>query len=303
MKSGLTIKRITFEGLDAIELRTSALRLVAITARGPRLAFWSRPDGDNLLYWAPGKHRRGKWDMMGGHRLWATRPGADEAEETYATDNQPCEVETHARSFTLTGALDPVQRISRGFKVTLLESDCIAIDHFVRNESDMLWSGGLWALTCTVPAKEARYLVPLGDGSSWDSATVVSFRTWGGGHGGAGFEDPQFQFTQDAFVVHPSGRENKRMLRADAGIVALHAPAQQLVFAKQADYQPAGNYPLGTNVALYVGPDNFMVEMETMGPVVTLKPGQVLAHRETWVLATAKTAPTSKDLRGLFAAS
>lgn len=39
MKSGLTIKRINFEGLEAIELRTTALRLVAITARGPRVAF------------------------------------------------------------------------------------------------------------------------------------------------------------------------------------------------------------------------------------------------------------------------
>ena len=64
--------------------------------------------------------------------------------------------------------------------------------------------------------------------------------------------------------------------------------------------QAAGNYPMGTNIALYVGPDNFMVEMETMGPVVTVKPGQVLAHRETWVLTTAKAAPTSEKLRGLF---
>jgi len=301
MKSALTIKRINFEGLDAIELRTPALRLIAITGRGPRLAFWGRPNGDNLLYWAPGKHRRGNWDLLGGHRLWATRPGADEAEETYAADNLPCDVETHARSFTLTGGIDPVHRIQRGFKVTLLEADCIAIDHFVRNESDMLWSGGLWALTCTMPAKDARYLVPLGDGSSWDSATIVAFRTWGGGHGGVGFEDPQFQFTKDAFVLHPSGRENKRMLRTDAGIIALHDPAQKLVFAKQAEYQPAGNYPLGTNLAVYVGPDNFMVEMESMGPTVTLKPGQVLAHRETWVLSTAKAAPTAEALRNLFA--
>ena len=301
MKSALTIKRINFEGLDAIELRTPALRLVAITGRGPRLAFWGRPNGANLLYWAPGKHRRGNWDMLGGHRLWTTRPGADEAEETYAVDNLPCEVETHARSFTLTGGIDPVLRIQRGFKVTLLESDCIAIDHFVRNESDMLWSGGLWAITCTAPAQDARYLVPLGDGSSWDTATIVAFRTWGGGHGGVGFDDPQFQFTKDSFVLHPSGRENKRMLRADAGIIALHDPTQRLVFAKQAEYQPAGNYPLGTNLAVYVGPGNFMVEMESMGPTVTLKPGQVLAHRETWVLSTAKAAPTTDALRNLFA--
>ncbi len=301
MKSKPAIQRVKFEGLDAIELRTPSFRLVAITAKGPRVAFWGRPGGDNLLYWAPGKHRRGEWDLMGGHRLWVARPGADEAEETYAADNQPCKVETSADSFTVTGALDPMQKIRRGIKVTVLSVDCVALDHFVRNESDMLWSGGLWALTCTVPAKGATYIVPLGDGSSWDHATVVAFRTWGGGHGGVGFNDPQFEFTDDALMLNPSGRENKRMLRADAGIIALHDPAQKLLFAKCSVYQPDGSYPLGTNLALYVGPKNFMVEMETMGPAATLKPGRTLTHRESWLLADAKSAPAANSLRGLFA--
>ncbi len=300
MKAKPAISRIKFEGLDAIELRTPLLRVVAITAKGPRIAFWGRPDGENLLLWAPGKFRRGRWDLMGGHRLWAARPGADEAEETYATDNQPCKVTVHADGFTLTGALDSVQKIRRGFTVTAAVDGRITLDHFLRNESDMLWSGGLWALTCTVPAKKAAYTVPLGDGSSWDYATIVAFRTSGGGHGGVGFEDPQFNFTADAMVLHPSGRENKRMVKADAGLIAWHDPVQKLLFAKHAAYVPEGNYPLGTNLALYVGPENFMVEMETMGPAATLKPGQTLKHRETWLLATAKSAPSARALRELF---
>ena len=301
MKTKPTIKRIKFQGLAAIELLSGAVRLVIITARGPRIAFWGRPGGKNLLLWQPGKYRRGEWDLLGGHRLWAARPGADEAEETYAADNQPCEVKIAAGGFTVTGGLDPGQKIQRGFTVTVVARNRIVIDHFLRNESDMLWSGGLWALTCTVPPAKATYTLPLGDGSSWDYATVVAFRTWGGGHGGVGFDDPQFGFTKDAMVLKPSGRENKRMIKADAGIIAMHDPAQKLLFAIRTDYDPAGNYPLGTNLALYVGPKNFMVEMETMGPVATLKPGQVLKHRETWLLAAAKSAPTAKSLRALFA--
>ncbi|HRG57059.1 MAG TPA: hypothetical protein PLG56_13520, partial [Lacunisphaera sp.] len=81
MKTKPVISRINFDGLDAVELRTRDLRLVALTAKGPRIAFFGRPAGDNLLLWAPGKYRRGAWDLMGGHRLWAARPGADEAEE------------------------------------------------------------------------------------------------------------------------------------------------------------------------------------------------------------------------------
>jgi hypothetical protein len=300
MKAKPVIQRIKFEGLDAIELCTPRLRVVALTAKGPRIAFWGRPDGSNLLLWAPGKYRRDRWDLMGGHRLWVARPGADEAEETYATDNQPCEVAAHSGGFTVTGAQDPGQKIRRGFTVTAGADGRIILDHFLRNESDMLWSGGLWALTCTLPSDKSTYTLPLGDGSSWDYATIVAFRTWGGGHGGVGFADPQFGFTDDAMVLKPSGRENKRMLKADTGLIAWHEPKQGLLFAKHAAYDPAGNYPLGTNLALYVGPKNFMVEMETMGAFAILKPGQVLKHRETWLLADAKSAPTAKSLRGLF---
>ena len=300
MKFKLSLKRVKFGGLAAIELRTARLRLVALTAKGPRLAFWGRPAGDNLLMWAPGKYGRGQWDLMGGHRLWVARPGADEAEETYSPDNRPCEVEVLANGFKVTAPVDPVLLTQRGIIVTALAADRISVEHFVINHSSMLWSGGLWALTCTVPGAGARYWIPLGDGSSWDYATMVTFRTWGGGHGGAGFGDEQFQLTDDALVLTPAGRENKRMLKADPGIIALHDPAQGLVFAKHTPYQPDGHYPLATNLAFYVGPKNFMVEMESMGPYVTLKPQQVLRHTETWVLQAAKSAPTAKSLGGMF---
>jgi hypothetical protein len=300
MKFKPGIKRIKYEGLAAIELRTSRLRLVILAAKGPRIAFWGRPGGDNLLLWAPGKYCRGKWDLMGGHRLWVARPGADEAEETYATDNQPCSVEVFAGGFSVTAPVDPVHRTQRGLRVTALEADRVTVEHFVANRSDMLWSGGLWGLTCTVPSAGASYLMPLGDGSSWDYATMVTFRTWGGGHGGMGFGDEQFQLTDDALLLRPTGRENKRMIKADAGIVALHDPVRKLTFVKHAAYQPDANYPLATNLAFYVGPKNFMVEMETMSPFATLKPQQTLRHTETWLLRDAVTAPTAKSLHRQF---
>lgn len=299
--TGLTITPTTFDGLAAVEILTSEARLVVLTAKGPRIAFLGRAGGPNLLYWAPGKHRRGAWDLVGGHRVWFTRPGADEPEETYAADNGACAVEIRAHGVTVTGALDPVQKLHRGIAIRVLGAGRFAVENFVRNESDMLWSGGLWALTCTVPSAQSTYVAPLGDGSSWDYATMVSFRTWGGGHGGVGFADPQFETTQDALVLRPSGRENKRMFKVDAGLLAMHDPSRGILFAKQATYQPEGNYPLGTNFALYVGPDNFMVEMESMAPVVTLKPGQTSTHTETWVL-TAPTLerPANATLKQLF---
>lgn len=296
------VRRLSFQGDKAVELRTRTLRLVAVTSRGPRLAFIGRADGDNLLLWAPRKYRRGSWDLMGGHRLWTARPGADESEETYRPDNRACDASVTPTGFSITAPVDRETRLQRGFRVRADGADRVVIEHFATNTGDMLWSGGLWALTCTRPTPSTTYVAPLGDGSRWDYATIVAFHTWGGGHGGHGFDDPQFAFTRDQLVLRPSGRENKRMLKADAGILALHDPARDVLFAKHTPYEPHGAYPLATNLALYVGPDNFMVEMETMGPSITLKPGETLRHTEAWVLRPAGSRPPSSSaLRKLFA--
>ena len=68
------------------------------------------------------------------------------------------------------------------------------------------------------------------------------------------------------------------------GIIAMCDSERDLTFAKQVTMQPSGNYPLNTNMAFYIGPDNFMVEMETMGPEQTIRPGETLHHVETWIL-------------------
>ncbi len=300
MKAKFSIKRVKFGGLAAIEVRTAELRLIAITSKGPRIALLSRPDGPNLLLWNPGKYRRGKWDLMGGHRLWLSRPGADEAEETYAADNLTCESEVRADSFTIRAAVDPVLLTQRGFTVRVPAADRVEIEHFVINHSAMLWSGGLWAITSTMPLGGTSYTVPLGDGSSWDYATVIAIRTWGHSQGTKVFNDPQFGFTDDSFYLHPAGRESKRMLKADPGVIGMHDPVQKLVFAKHAAYDPQANYPLGTNLALYTGHNSFMAEMESMGPFATVKPGHSLKHTETWVLRDAPAAPTATELKALF---
>jgi hypothetical protein len=300
MKFKPTLKRLKLGGLAAIELKTPRVRLVALTGKGPRLAFWGRPGGDNLLLWNPGKYRRGDWDLMGGHRLWVSRPGADEAEETYAADNRPCAVEVRPDGFTVIAPVDPVLFTQRGSTVTALAADRIVIEHFVTNRSAMLWSGGLWAITSTVPTADTTYAVPLGDGSDWDYATIVAVKKWGHNQGRKTFHDPQFELGDQAFRLIPGGVESKRMLKADAGIIGMHVPEQKLVFAKQTPYDPQVNYPLGTNLALYIGKDNFMAEMESMGPFATVKPGHTLKHTETWVLRDAKSEPTVQALQALF---
>jgi hypothetical protein len=275
----LAIRDVEHAGLAAIELIARSQRLVIVHAVGPRIAWFGAVGRGNLLFWdAPQRHRRGDWQLRGGHRLWITRPGADESEETYAPDNLACRVRRLRDGCVVTAPLDP-SRLERSM-VIRRRGPTWVVEHRLRNAGDMLWSGGAWALTCTRPDRATRYRIPLDGGApTWDVVTLVIPRRWAGGHTSR-LADRQLVLTDDALEVRPSGAEAKRMLSAPRGRLEMIDPARG-TFVKTAA-RIRGTYPLDTNVAIYLGPRRFMVELETMSPIVTLPPGETLRHIEVW---------------------
>lgn len=303
----MPVRPITHAGLAAVELTTPALRLVAVHGIGPRIAWLSKPDGQNLLLWdgaAPPKYVRtapGKaWALRGGHRVWTARGVADESEETYRPDDAPGTWEAIPGGFVVWGAEDPETRTTRGIAVTVLADDRLQVDNLLVNRGDMLYSCGLWGLTCTVPDARTRYVVPLGDGTSFDTATITLFRCWAG-HGTNVFADDQWQVEGDAFVLTSKGREGKRMVGTALGAIAMCDPARACTFVIQAPQERNAVYPANANLALYTGPGSFMVEMETMGPMALLKPGERTLHRQTWRLIPRAVEPTAIAVRAAIA--
>lgn len=277
------IRETSFAGLEALELSDGSIRMLVVSSVGPRIAHFALIDRDNLLAWDDdGVHRRKDWRLYGGHRLWLTRPGADEGEETYAPDNARCTVRELPGGVAVTAPPDPAQ-LQRTIEVHA-DGPHWRIRHRVRNVGDMLWSGGAWALTCTRPLPETVYRVPLDRGpAGWDVVTLILPRRWGGGHTSA-LVDPQIELTEEALLARSLGTEAKRMISAPRGTIEMHDPARGL-FSKTATFDRHASYPLGTNLAIYLAPRSFMVEMETMGPLVTLVPDEELVHDEVWTIA------------------
>jgi hypothetical protein len=274
-------------GLAALELVEHGTRLVIVHEIGPRIAWFGSVAHENLLFWDDeGRHTHGDWRLYGGHRLWTTRPGADECEETYAPDNAACRVRALAAGVAVTAPPDAA-RLEKSI-VVRARGTTWTIEHRLRNTGDMLWSGGAWALTCTVPERRTRYRIPLDGGDPrWDALTMVVPRRWGGNHRSR-LVDPQFRLLEDALEIVARGDEAKRMLSTPRGTLEMRDGRGRLVIS--AARRRGGAYPLGTNVAIYLGPRRFMVELETMSPSVTLAPGDTLVHVEHWTFE-----PPSED--------
>lgn len=281
----MKIEKTKFSGHEAIELKTSRIRMRITTSMGPRIAFFGKTGGENLFWWKEKKPPKNVFDVMGGHRVWVTRPGADENEETYRPDNGQCEVRTGKDNVTVTSEEDPVFKTRRGIKLTVESENRLKVDQFITYNGSMLYSAGVWGLSCTSFAKGRAYAVPLFDDSPWDCFRYVIFRKWGGGIRPFTVEsNSQFIFEDEMLIIKPKGLVTKRMLESHYGIMAMDAPDQDTTFIRKTDYKSGASYPLGCNFAFYVAKNNLFVEMETMSPEVTLKAGETVHSEETWIL-------------------
>jgi hypothetical protein len=280
----LRIANASFDGIESVEIITNKIRMVIVREYGPRIAFFGTVDGDNLLYWDADGIKYGDWKLYGGHRVWITRPGADESEDAYLADNDRCEVEIRENGVTITAPPHPIMKIQRGIDVEVVGEDELQVTNFIRNTGSMLYSGGVWSPTCTNPEGGKIYGIPLGDDSlTWDIVKIIIPRRFAGNT--VKIDDPQITFNSSYMIINPTGVVTKRAVYAPKGKIAMTWPEKNLSFIKSSTCKRDGNYPLdGCNVAVFVGNDNFMVEMETFGEEQTLLPNETMKNIENWKL-------------------
>ena len=273
-----------FDGAEAYEWISDGWRMVAVSAYGPRIAYLGKEQGDNLLYWdtAPGAER-GEWKLRGGHRVWLTRPQADESEDTYVSDNAPCAVQRDGNILTLTAPPHPTHHLERGMRITALGGGRFIVANFIKNAGSMIYSGGVWSPTCIDPRGKVLR-IPLGTEASWDVVHLVIPRVFAGNH--TQLEDPQVTFEKNDLVARSQGHVMKRCAFSPRGIVQMEWPDRGITLRKKVDCVPFASYPLGCNVGIFIGEDNWMGEIETFGQEQPILPGETIYNTEEWSIIT-----------------
>lgn len=280
----MTWEKTVFDGLGGYTVVSNGWRLTAISQCGPRIAFLGRDGEENLLYWDLPGVERGSWKLRGGHRVWLSRPMADESEDTYLSDNEPCTVEMEGDTLILTAPPHPVHHLSRGMRIAPLEGGRFCVVGFVRNDGDLIYSGGVWTPTCINPTGK-RFRIPLGDdASTWDVVKLVIPRVFAGNV--STLEDDSVYFEHNDLIAVPKGRVCKRCVCAPKGDIVMTWAEKGITFRKHSDYNRHLRYPLdGCNLALFIGKDNWMSEMESFGGEQSIIPGETIENVEWWELA------------------
>ena len=275
------VEEITVQGHPCHAVDRGGPRVVITTDVGPRILSVTLPDGtgDGLLASLPDLRidRQGwpRFQLHGGHRLWA---GPEIPETTYLPDDGPIAVERTTDGVACS-YLEPETGLRRTVRVAP-DAAAVVVDHVLTNSGASPIEVAPWAITMCTPggeawmprfmgASDAHGVLPNGALVTWPYTRLADPRLV--------LDDPILRLRSVAGATTPC----KIGVAGRAGWIAYRLGGAVLV--KRVEYLEGTTYPdLGASLQCYSGGD--FLEIETLGPLVTLAPGASIGHQETWSL-------------------
>ncbi len=288
-----------FLNLDCVRLQNSAIELLVSVSAGPRIIRLSQPGGDNLMAELPNMTLTcpgsGTMNLWGGHRLWHS---PEVTARTYVPDNDPLGVTLLPNGIEVTQPIEAKTGIEKSMRIILPDdSATVIIDHTLANEG--LWGAELapWAITQLKPGGVAILPQVVGPADPDGVLANRHLALWPY----TDINSDYIQWGNRYIFVHASMEQDALKLgfANPAGWLAYYV--DDLLFIKQAAYQPAALYPdFGCSSECYCRTE--FIELETLGPLVTLAPGAAVTHRETWRLfGSVDFEPTEASAQAMAA--
>jgi hypothetical protein len=297
-----SISTTQYAGHEAIRINAGAVDLVVTTSVGPRILGLLTRDGRNafvelpeLTLPCPGSE---PVHLYGGHRHWAA---PEDPRVTYRPDDDPVGVEELDDGVRLTTRADAVSETSRETVLRVTGPERLTLEHGVTNHGNAAQRLAAWAITMLQPGGRAwlpMLTEPFDPGGFQGQRNVVLWAY-------AGQDDPRLIVTDGAIEVRGSAAAG---LSADDRFKVGTALRRGWVahwydgvlFVKRAEHDENKEYAdLGASGQIFSHVD--FMELETLGPLTDLAPGETTVHTERWEIhfvgeAEAERLVTSGEL-------
>ena len=279
-------------------LCNDTVQLVVLADAGPRIVRYAFLGGENQFHEfvdQAGVTGGKEFRLYGGHRLWAW----PEVERTYFPDNCPVEVRE-----TREGAIfcAPIESEPAGTGLQRqieLDMDTqgthVKVIHTITNHGSENTLLAPWTPTVLKPGGRAILPFPLRAAMDKDHFQSVGPLTlWSF----TDFTDPRWILGQDFLqLIHdekPAGRFPEQMTGlvnpAEWGVYVRGGCA----FLKRAALRNGEQYPdYGCNFEVFTNSE--FLELETLGPVVSLRTGESTVHVEHWWRLFDGVPPVSSE--------
>ena len=284
-------------GSGNLEIQTIDLGAVGVSFAvnaGPRILGYARRGGPQLFASLPDdviEHPAvGTYRFLGGHRLWRA---PEVPAITYAPDDTPIETTVTGDGFELVGPLG-ADAIVKAISVTQ-HGDLTIVDHELRNEGWTPVRCAPWAITQLVPGGTA-YLPqqrgPADEDGVLPNRHVVLWPY-------TDLSAPEVTISQEQVTVHASDSPSKSKVGLPNRLGWIAYVLGDVMFVKWSPLHRDSELYVDRGVSVECYRDERFIEMETLGPLITVQPGKRAVHREIWTLREVSADIVSDMLESL----
>lgn len=266
---------------NCYRISNGEVELVVTTDVGPRVIRYGFVGGRNLFKEFAeqmGKKGESTWQARGGHRLWMS---PEDQVLTYALDNQPIHAEVKGGVIELTGNLEKETGLVKQMTIRLAPTgSAVEVEHKITNRSAKTRDIAIWALTMMTPGGVGIVTFPPRGTHPKDLAPTNPLVMWAY----TDFSDPRWHFTKKYLVLrqdpHNTSPQKTGLFNRDTA--AAYLLGSDLFVKRASAHDPARQPDYGCSYETFTN-EQFL-EMETLGELKALAPGQSLTNAEHWSL-------------------
>jgi hypothetical protein len=273
------MKVVDFAGLECAELQNDVLTLLVTRSVGPRvIALWLK-DGENLFAELPDttlhSTKWGRFHVYGGHRLWHA---PEVPSRTYLPDDKPVRITPVKNGLRVIQETEPTTGIEKSMIINLPNrAPKVIIQHILTNRGVWPVECAPWAITqlrCggTAILPQVTTCIDMDGVQPNRSLTLWPYTD---------IQSPELYFGNRYIMVKscPGSTPIKLGYPNRRGWLAYQLGNE--LFVKYAPYEADGDYfDMGASSQCYCNPE--FLELETLGPRVTIAPGASVSHVEVW---------------------
>jgi hypothetical protein len=284
-KTPVTIEKIDFQGWpNSYRMTNGEVELVVTGDVGPRIIRYAFVGGQNLFKEFPdqiGKSGETTWQNRGGHRLWVAPEAPPSSPITYAADNFPVTIKLKRGAIE---AMPPLEREAGLQKQIVVKmaprGSGVEVIHRITNHNAWTIELAAWALSVMAPGGYGITGLPPRGTHPEMLAPTNPLVIWAF----TDLSDKRWQFTRKYIILRQDAKAASpqkigSFCKDTFGAYYLHNE----LFVKRYDADPRKTYPdMGASFETFTNAE--VLELETLGPLTRLAPGETLEHVERWSL-------------------
>jgi hypothetical protein len=278
----VTVERVPYGGWpNCYRISNGTVEAVVTGDVGPRVIRYGFCGGENFFkefLEQLGRSGEAGWQPRGGHRIWIA---PEDPVKSYAPDNGPVEIEITADGAIATAPVEALTGIEKRIELRMAATGtAVEVTHRLRNAGASPCRVAPWALTMMAQGGEGIHGFPPRGTHPEMLAPSNPLVMWPF----TNLSDPRWRLMERYLVLR---QDAANPVPQKLGSFHSHTWGAYLLrgslFVKRFD--AAGvptDYPdLGCSFETFTNAD--FLELETLGPLALLEPGQSVTHTERWM--------------------